>query len=215
LLNNQKEVLAAYPFKASFQYSLELDFLDKVKRIQTDAIPFHLNIPDAKGTAFIQIRNPKGTSIGSIAVSPNSPKVTILYPNGGEAFPIGSEIKSCWQGVDQDGDDLTYLLAYSQNGGVDWIPIASELNETCHTWTTKGIPPGDHYMLKVIATDGANTGADKSDATFALLNPLLPGDFDCDRDVDGMDLLSYIKNNHGIELTEFAKTFGKVDDFNN
>ena len=171
LLGNKKEVLAEYPFKASFEYALELDFLKEVKIIQTDAISFHVNVPYVEGTASIQMKDPNGTVLGSIAVSPNSPEVNVLYPNGGEIFPIGSEVKSCWQGQDKDGDDLTYLLAYSKNGGSDWIPIASDLKETCHTWTTKGLPPGDQYMVKVIATDGVNTEEDRSNKTFSLSKP--------------------------------------------
>jgi hypothetical protein len=158
--------------------------------METDAIPFHINIPFVKGTAFIQMKNPKGTSIGSIAVSPNSPKVNFLYPIGGEKFPIGPEIEICWREYDQDGDDLTHLLAYSKNGGDDWIPIASGLKQTCHTWSTKDIPPGDHYMLKLIVTDGVNTAESESNACFSLLKPM-PGDFDYDFNVDGVDMYQF------------------------
>lgn len=169
LLGGQKEVLAAYPFKVSFKYALELDFSGEVKIIETDAIPFQINVPYVEGTAFIEVEDPSGMLLGSIAVTPNSPEVTMLCPNGGEIIPVGSEVESCWQGQDQDGDDLTYLLAYSDNGGDDWIPIASDLTETCHTWATKNLPIGNQYMIKVIATDGVNTKEDRSNETFSLL----------------------------------------------
>jgi len=171
LRGSQGKVLAAYPFKASFEYALEHDFLEEVKIVRTDEISFHLNVPYVEGTESIQLKNPNGTVLGSIAVSPNSPQVNVRYPNGGEILPIGSEVMSCWQGQDNDGDDLTYLLAYSKNGGNDWIPIASDLKETCYAWTTKGLPPGDQYMVKVIATDGMNTTEDKSNKTFSMFKP--------------------------------------------
>lgn len=172
LLGNQKEILAEYPFKASFKYALENDFREEVKIIETDAVPFHINVPYVEGTTFIYLKDPMGTVLGSIAVTPNSPKVTILSPNGGEALPIGSKAEICWQGQDQDGDELTYLLAYSNDGGNDWIPIASDIRETCHTWNTKGLLPGNQYMVKVIATDGVNTEEDRSNGTFSLLTPI-------------------------------------------
>lgn len=172
LLGSQKEILAEYPFKASFKYALENDFDKEIEIIETDAVPFHINVPYVEGTAFIQLKNPDGTVLRSMAVSPNSPEVAILSPNGGEVLGIGSKVGVCWQGQDQDGDGLTYLLAYSDNGGSDWIPIGSDLKETCHTWTTKGLPPGNEYMVKVIATDGVNTAEDISNATFSLLTPI-------------------------------------------
>ena len=64
---------------------------------------------------------------------------------------------------------MKYLLAYSDNKGDDWIPIASDLTETCHTWATKNLSPGNNYIIKVIATDGVNTEEDRSGDTFTLL----------------------------------------------
>lgn len=172
LLGSQKEILAEYPFKASFKYALENDFHKAIEIIETDVVPFHINVPHVEGTAFISLKDPNGTVLGSIAVSPNSPEVAMLYPKGGEIIPIGSEVKTCWQGQDQDGDDLIYLLAYSDNGGSDWIPITSDLKATCHTWTTKGLPQGNQYIVRVIATDGVNTAEGRSDTTFSLVRPI-------------------------------------------
>lgn len=172
LLGGKQEVLAEYPFKASFEYALELDFTKEVKIIQTDVIPFHINVPHVEGTTRIRVRDPQGNVLGSKAASPNPPDVALLYPSGGEVLLAGSEVRICWQGQDKDGDELTYLLAYSKNGGGDWIPIASNLNETCHDWNTKGLPSGKQYKVKVIATDGVNTEEDGSDKTFSLVKPV-------------------------------------------
>ena len=172
LLGSQNESLAAYPFNVSFKYALELDFSGELKIFETDAIPFQINVPYVEGTAFIEVEDPSGMILGSIAVTPNAPEVTMLYPNGGEFISVGSEIKSCWHGQDQDGDNLRYLLAYSDNGGEEWIPIASKLTETCHAWETKNLPPGNQYLIKVIATDGVNTKEDESNETFSLIAPM-------------------------------------------
>jgi hypothetical protein len=109
LLGSGQQVLAEYPFKASFQYALELDFTREVRIIQTDAVPFHINVPHVEGTAGIRVRDPQGNVLGSKAVSPNPPDVTLLYPNGGEVLLAGSEVRICWQGQDKDGDELSYL----------------------------------------------------------------------------------------------------------
>ena len=53
--------------------------------------------------------------------------------------------------------------------------MATGLTTTLHTLDVSILPPGTSNLVKVIATDGINTGQDTSDAPFAVLgNVYLP-----------------------------------------
>lgn len=109
------------------------------------------------------------TELASRWVSANAPTVTVLSPNGGESFAETMSIS--WTVSDEDGDDLHYTVQYSPDDGGRWLAVAVD-------WTTSTLeldaenvstlPGGDQARIRVIATDGVNTGEDQSDAVFIL-----------------------------------------------
>jgi len=107
-------------------------------------------------------------------VSTSVPQITVLYPNGGETFMVGQKVTIEWKGNDPDGDDLSYIVAYSRDGGKFWIPTTVGLEETEITGQFYSIDVTDSFSVKVIATDGFNTSFDTSDSTFSVTKYVSP-----------------------------------------
>ena len=141
-------------------------------------MPFQFTVPEIEGMTHIQIQDEVGNVLGERAVTSNAPEVKVLTPDAGEDIPAGSEYDICWSGLDQDGDTLKYFLSVSSDGGENWIPLIMETEGTCHSWNTSGLAQGTKYLVKVIATDGINSGEDISDSPFSIGEP--------DSDQDGV-----------------------------
>jgi hypothetical protein len=79
-----------------------------------------------------------------------------------------------WSGSDADGDALSYAVLISPDNGATWEPVTGDLTATRYTWDFSQLPAGANYRIKVIATDGINTGHDLSDAPFTIKAPEAP-----------------------------------------
>ncbi len=167
LLNADDQVISRFPFLASFSYHAHDDMVGGFETIETTKAPFMFNIKKVEGTKKIQIKDSEGQVLVQREITPHSPEVKVTYPNGGERFKIGKTITIEWDAVDQDEDILRSTVAYSNDNGKNWIPIAFDINESTFKWDTTGLEKGD-YKIKVIASDGINTGEDVSDGSFAL-----------------------------------------------
>jgi len=168
LLNNVQQVLSQMSFNVSFTYLFDLN--GTLVKKKTEAVPFLFNVPYVDGTSFIQIRNATGHILQERVITANPPVVSVTFPNGGESLKIGTNYAITWESYDPDGDELNYLVAYSRDGGETWIPLANNLNETYYVWNTSNLVAGDKYLVKVIATDGINTGEDESNSTFTTVD---------------------------------------------
>lgn len=100
-----------------------------------------------------------------------APQVTIVSPNGDETLQDQATIQ--WTGSDGDGDTLSYAVLYSPDNGASWETLAVNLAATSYTWNLAGLPPGSQYLVKVMATDGFNTGQGVSQATFTIRGGIL------------------------------------------
>jgi hypothetical protein len=119
-------------------------------------------------TARIVLRQGE-TELASRSVSAHAPTVTVLSPNGGEIFTDTMPIS--WTGSDADGDDLLYTVQYSRDDGETWLSVAVDWAATSLTVNVEDLstfPGSDQARIRVIATDGVNTGEDRSDAVFTL-----------------------------------------------
>ncbi|HEY66430.1 MAG TPA: DNRLRE domain-containing protein [Caldilineae bacterium] len=124
-------------------------------------------VPWQAGTARIVIK--EGETVLLIThVSANPPEVTLLSPNGGEYWPSYGEQTISWVGSDVDGDPLRYILQYSPDGGNTWDVIVADLTGESYTLDVGGLTGSEAALVRVIASDGVNTGQDVSDATFAV-----------------------------------------------
>jgi hypothetical protein len=167
LLDDEQQVLGTLGLNASFTYLTEVN--GTWIETRTDRIPFDFTIPYIVGTSFVEIRNATDHILLSREVSSNSPIVNITFPEGGETLAAGTDCTINWESSDSDGDQLNYFVAYSANGGNTWIPLTLDMSEKMYTWNISHMKAGTNYLIKVIATDGVNTGEAVSNS-FTILD---------------------------------------------
>jgi hypothetical protein len=93
--------------------------------------------------------------------------VTVLSPNGGEVFTDTAVVS--WSADDADQDPLTYVLQYSADDGATWQAVGVGITgTTVYTLDLTLLPGSDHGRVRVIASDGVNTGMDSSDGVFRV-----------------------------------------------
>jgi hypothetical protein len=97
-----------------------------------------------------------------------APSVTITFPNGGEVLN-GTETIT-WSASDLESDPLTFGVRYSDNGGTDWVSLATGLTVPEFEWNTTAHDDGSDYLIQVTAYDGEFTVADVSNGVFTIDN---------------------------------------------
>jgi len=128
--------------------------------------PFAFSVPFIPGTAQFVLQHNERT-LASKNVSAHSPSVTVLTPNGGEKLSGSSTVE--WIAEDADGDALTYVIFLSSDNGATWSTLAMDVTTTTYALDVSAIPAGTSNLIKVMATDGVNTGQDLSDAPFTII----------------------------------------------
>ncbi len=137
-----------------------------------DLQPFAFAIPYPVGTSDVHIvRN--GSSLASRHVTSNPPQVSVVSPNGGEVFIIEDTIPITWNGSDADDDTLSYAVLYSGDDGVSWQTLDIGLTTTNYQIPAAALALGTRNRIKVIATDGVNTGQDISGFAFTVVRMLV------------------------------------------
>jgi FlaG/FlaF family flagellin (archaellin)/predicted secreted protein len=162
LVDSNGGTLSETPFAISFNVTV-----DPVGSFETDVAPFAFSLPWQENTSNIQILL-NGSTAYERPVTSNIPSVQVTYPDGGENLIAGENCTISWNASDLDGDDLLYTVLYSADGGVNWNPLIIDLNETSYVWDTSHLQKGTDYLLRLIATDGVNTGEDVSNSTFTV-----------------------------------------------
>jgi hypothetical protein len=107
----------------------------------------------------------------TIALPPDvtPPQVTVVRPNGGEVFYVGSQDTIKWVATDNVGVDSVNIY-YSIDGGATfpYTVATSEPNDSVYVWTIPDTS-SDECIVKIVAYDPSlNTGEDTSDARFSI-----------------------------------------------
>ncbi|MEM2925090.1 MAG: thrombospondin type 3 repeat-containing protein [Methanocellales archaeon] len=159
LLDKDNKVLSKLGFNVSFYqpdpYGGPIDEVGFVYRIEW-----------INGTKRIELQDKNGNLLTSREVSENKPEIKVIYPNGGEVFARGEQMKIRWEASDKDGDPLSYSLALSSDGKT-WLPIEIDVKNKEYELNTLGLEEGE-YLVRVRATDGVNTAEDTSDGMFSI-----------------------------------------------
>jgi hypothetical protein len=151
---------------ALISHCLDLPFVDTNTGESADADGFSLMLPYPEGVSRIVLK--KGAQELAVRhVSAHVPVVTVLSPNGGESWAATGTYTIAWTASDLDAEPLTYRALYSPDGS-DWTPIGGTTSETHLTVDTAELAGGDRARVRVLASDGINTGADESDASFVV-----------------------------------------------
>jgi hypothetical protein len=161
LLDDANNLVVAIPFQPT-EYVADLSVEDPCTG------SFIIPVPADPSTKRAIVTH-NGIQLALQVMSANPPTVQVLFPNGGEVFD-GNNVTIEWTANDADGDELVYLIEYSTNAGgtwevlaIDWPEMSYEIEREYLTATTAG-------LIRVMASDGFNSGADESDAVFTVLN---------------------------------------------
>ena len=121
--------------------------------------------------------NPSSIGISVQKSSTNPLSVTVLYPNGGESIPIGTQVRVSAHATDDNA--VTGVTFYYSNGSNrNFIGTGTRVSGTNkagiwnRTWNTNGLSAGSNYKIKAVASDGISTDEDQSDSTFSLTGTL-------------------------------------------
>lgn len=120
-------------------------------------------MPLPENASIIELRK-RNVTLARVWKSMNSPVVEIIKSgiNSGSGY---FELE--WTGRDADNDPLSYMLQYSrgplrgtagQRKGAEWRTIASDLKAEKLSLDLSKLPGGDRAKIRVLATDGFNTG---------------------------------------------------------
>ncbi len=102
---------------------------------------------------------------------PAVPAVTVTQPAAGAS--VGADLTIQWQATDADNDILLYTVQYSYDNGVHWQTLATDLPGTpanpVTTLVLQGTDGlhgsnGQNARIRVLASDGYNTGSGLSGA---------------------------------------------------
>lgn len=120
-------------------------------------------IPLPENASIIELRE-RNVSLARVWKSKNSPVVEIVksaISNESGYFELE------WTGRDADNDPLSYMIQYNrgplrgtpgQRRGAEWRTIASDLKAEKLSLDLSKLPGGDRAKIRVLATDGFNTG---------------------------------------------------------
>jgi hypothetical protein len=142
-------------------------FADELHGRSFERVPLAFTIPFAEGTKTVQILNITGHIVASKVISEHDPAVHLISPNGGEIL-TSDHVQVSWEASDLDGDPIFYALLVSSDEGVTWNPVETGLKQTTYDLPLTGFSGGNNYIIKVIASDGANTAEDTSDGPFTI-----------------------------------------------
>ncbi len=126
------------------------------------------NVANVSNVALSDIQ---GHLVPSAGVDTTPPSVTVIVPNGGEAYTANAAATVQWIAGDASGIAAIDLYL-SDDGGVTYTPIAKGLsNSGSYTWFPANRPT-TQARLRVVAVDNAfNSGQDGSDNVFTIHSP--------------------------------------------
>ncbi|MDD3492494.1 MAG: hypothetical protein PHZ19_03240 [Candidatus Thermoplasmatota archaeon] len=169
---------------AGFNLSFFLDHQEDP--MELDQAGFVFCIPWINETKEIQVVDADHNVLATRRISDHSPTVRVTSPHGNEVIQLGDNLTITWETEDADGDELSFAILYSNNSGETWIPIDVNVTGTSYQWTIRWPAPGNNYLIKVMATDGINTGQDVSDNPFTILPDTTPPDIAIAKPFNGL-----------------------------
>jgi hypothetical protein len=146
LENSQGESLSGHCFDLSLE--------DAARFQPREPASFTYALPQVAGAARLVLR--RGAELlAERPFSAHPPQLSLSAPDAGSA--LTGTVGLAWQGQDEDGDPLTYAVAYSPHNGSNWYYLALDLNGNRLQVDTADLPGGDQALFRVLASDGAHT----------------------------------------------------------
>jgi hypothetical protein len=129
---------------------------------------FILKVPFPAGTARLQIKR-QGSVIHELTPSSQAPSLAITQPAAGQSW--SGPLNITWTASDGNGDPLYFTIALSSNGGLDWEPLAMDLQTGGYPLDTRTISNSSDCYLKIAASDGLLTTI-QTVGPFSIQNPI-------------------------------------------
>jgi N-acetylneuraminic acid mutarotase len=110
---------------------------------------------------------PTPTSTPTPTPTPTAPPLTIIQPNGGEVWLMGSVHEINWNSPDLQQSDRV-IIQYSRDGGASWFRIAQDVPALSHSysWRVDNYPTTQGRVK--ILLQGNRSVTDQSDANFTV-----------------------------------------------
>lgn len=147
-------------------HCFDLSFKDEESGENTSVDGFSLMLPYPVGVNRFVLKK-ENDELAVKIVSSNSPQATITYPNGGETWIATETYTVTWSASDADNDELFFSVLYSVDG-TNWVPLQTGITDTQLAVDPAILSGGEQARIRVIATDGANSSIDESDAFFTV-----------------------------------------------
>ena len=163
LLDESLEILGSTPFSAGHTHD-------------EGPVTFGLAIPWISGTTAVQIvSNADGNVLFERRVSQTSPSLAVkgIIGVGDESRPLRGKHVLAWDAEDPDGDQLSYDVLYSKDGGDSFRPLFWNILERGVEIDADEIGGGD-VVFKVIATDGVLSTAEVMEPVNIAVKPPVP-----------------------------------------
>ncbi|MFQ5813280.1 MAG: carboxypeptidase regulatory-like domain-containing protein [Anaerolineae bacterium] len=136
-------------------YCFNLSFVEEHLGQPTDIEHFVWALPYPVGVTRLTLK--QGTSVlGQVQVSAHAPEISITSPKSGQSWS-GTQTVT-WMAGDADNDQLSFRVFYSPDDGRSWVPLSADLIENRYVVDTDWLAGGDQARIRVIASDGINTG---------------------------------------------------------
>ena len=89
--------------------------------------------------------------------SASAPSVSVSGPAAGQFFGAGSDISVSWSGSDADGDELSYRVYYSVDGGTTYAPLSLGTDSTSKIYPASKLEGTTQARIGVSVSDGARS----------------------------------------------------------
>lgn len=137
----------------AFETTVTDSGLQDGKTKTTEHFAFWINNPPEYDSIAV---TKSGQTLTTIQASANSPTISITKPVTGQQVTNNS-IEIAWTASDSDGDDLTYAVMYSTDGGETYSPIAIGYDKTSMNLNLESSPGSSQARFIVVASDGINS----------------------------------------------------------
>ncbi len=103
---------------------------------------------------------------------PPAPNVTLVAPNGGENWFVGSTYTISWTALDSASID-SFAIDFSTNMGIEWLAAQPKThgNPQSYQWTVPDNPSPDCIVRIRVWNTADVVGSDVSDSSFAISVP--------------------------------------------
>ncbi|RJP17492.1 MAG: hypothetical protein C4520_16115 [Candidatus Abyssobacteria bacterium SURF_5] len=134
--------------------------------LESYALVFEI-LPGIAQTEIVRLSSAHLAQDVVISAGIHPPDVKVIMPNGGELWNATGYQEIQWSAKDEDGDPLTYAVMFSNDKGLTWDVIGSELTATGMAVPLDNLSGGGSCLVRVLASDGIHQGEDVSDGLFS------------------------------------------------